>query len=319
MAFDLSAKKVYAALEEDIKGVDAKIDDALIGLYYPGGSVDFSDLPELSADVFRKAFIVTDAFTTTSDFVEGSGTSYPAGTNVAVVNTGTAEDPVYKFDVVPFTMVIDSSLSASSENPVQNKIITAKTQAIELAISQLSASVLLKAPQTEVDEIKLDISNLSASKASKAEVQEIALEIADLSASTLIHKSSTTGLLQNDGSVDVSTKPTVLNTIYEQKKFTYSDSCYRKTVAIELPDFNRWDFYVVKTWMKGASGEPSEYDHRLIRINDSELSSTTMSHSSNKVSIYTDSQTDKNMIQVDGTAETISNFYMEITVFIKLS
>lgn len=114
-------------------------------------------------------------------------------------------------------------------------------------------------------------------------------------------------------------KPTVLNTIYEQKKFSYSDTCYRKTVAIELPDFNHLDFYIVKTWMKGSSGELSEYDHRLIKIDSGDLTSSAMSHSSNKVSIYTDSQTGKNMIQVDGTTEVIIRFYMEITAFIQLS
>lgn len=296
MAFDLSAKKVYAALEEDIKGVEAKIDDALIGLYYPGGSVDFSDLPELSADVFRKAFIVTDAFTTTSDFVEGSGTSYPAGTNVAVVNTGTAEDPVYKFDVVPFTMVIDSSLSDSSENPVQNKIITAKTQAIELAISQLSASVLSKAPQTEVNEIKLDISNLSASKASKAEVQEIALEISDLSASTIVHAEP------------------AISTYYTKKDYVISADIYENSPYVfALPD-QHFSFCIMKTWFKAVSGETSGYSHVMLRINDSEFTQERMSAYDDAITVYRDNETGLYMVSISDDRDKYLSFYMELSV-----
>ena len=39
---------------------------------------------------------VTDQFTTTADFVEGEGAKHPAGTNVAVVQTGEA----YQYDVL---------------------------------------------------------------------------------------------------------------------------------------------------------------------------------------------------------------------------
>jgi hypothetical protein len=42
---------------------------------------------------------ITDAFTTTSDFAEGAGHSIPAGANVYVANTGTAAEPVYKYDI----------------------------------------------------------------------------------------------------------------------------------------------------------------------------------------------------------------------------
>ncbi len=182
----LKAEDVYGALSEQIESVDRKLDDAIVGIYSPGGSVAFDNLPALSADVLGKVYIVTDDFTTTSDFVEGEGIDYPGGTNVAIVNRGTNASPVYKYDATTGAIVVDDSFSNVSENPVQNKIITAKTQAIELAISQLSASVLSKASQTEVDEIKLEISNLSSSlltKASQSEVNEIKLDISNLSAS----------------------------------------------------------------------------------------------------------------------------------------
>jgi hypothetical protein len=43
---------------------------------------------------------VSEEFTTTTNFVEGAGKTYPAGTNIVVVNTGTSASPVYKFDIL---------------------------------------------------------------------------------------------------------------------------------------------------------------------------------------------------------------------------
>ena len=78
--------------------VDNKISAAVAGALQPAGSIAFASLPALSATNCNKIYNITDAFTTTSDFVEGSGKSYPAGTNVAVINVGTAQNPSYKYD-----------------------------------------------------------------------------------------------------------------------------------------------------------------------------------------------------------------------------
>lgn len=66
-------------------------------VYKPAGSVAFASLPVLGSTNEGKVYNVTDAFTTTSDFVEGSGKSYPAGTNVVCIDTGSS---VYKWDVL---------------------------------------------------------------------------------------------------------------------------------------------------------------------------------------------------------------------------
>lgn len=60
------------------------------------GSVPFSALPTPSANNLNDMYNVSDAFITTSDFVEGAGKSYPANTNVIVVNSGSD----YKYDVL---------------------------------------------------------------------------------------------------------------------------------------------------------------------------------------------------------------------------
>lgn len=144
MALDISAKKVYGALKKDVSAIDTKVDNAILSMYKAGGSLEFDNLPSPSSDVANMAYLVTDAFTTTSDFVEGAGVDYPAGTYVSIVNTGTEDDPDYKYDVVPFTMVVDDTMSAVSENPLQNKVITGAVQEIRLDISNLSASKISK-------------------------------------------------------------------------------------------------------------------------------------------------------------------------------
>lgn len=87
--------------------IDEKISAAVTGALQPAGSITFASLPALAKANCNKIYNVTDAFTTTADFVEGAGADYPAGTNVAIINTGTASSPVYKYDA--YTGVIDLS------------------------------------------------------------------------------------------------------------------------------------------------------------------------------------------------------------------
>lgn len=84
-----------------------EIDAKMTSVYTPKGSVAFANLPALSAANLNCVYNVTDSFTTTSSFVEGAGKSYPAGTQVAIVNTGTASSPVYKYDA--FSGMVDLS------------------------------------------------------------------------------------------------------------------------------------------------------------------------------------------------------------------
>jgi len=78
--------------------VNNAISAAVAGALRPAGSIAFASLPALTEANCNKIYNITDAFTTTSDFIEGSGKSYPAGTNVAIINTGTEQSPVYKYD-----------------------------------------------------------------------------------------------------------------------------------------------------------------------------------------------------------------------------
>lgn len=88
--------ETYNKTEADKKISDA-IDVAVAGVYKVKGSIAFENLP---TDGIAEGYVynITDAFDTTDAFVEGAGVSYPAGTNVVVVNTAEEGEPVYKFD-----------------------------------------------------------------------------------------------------------------------------------------------------------------------------------------------------------------------------
>ena len=76
--------------------INAKISAKISAVYKPAGSVAFAELPSLSESILGNVYNVTDAFTTTANFVEGAGNKYPKGTNVVVVKVGDA----YKYDVL---------------------------------------------------------------------------------------------------------------------------------------------------------------------------------------------------------------------------
>ena len=75
-------------------------------VYRPGGSYAFASLPAPSAETLGMVYNVTDAFTTTAQFVEGADIPVDAGANVAVVE----RDGVYKFDLMGSGMVDTSGL-----------------------------------------------------------------------------------------------------------------------------------------------------------------------------------------------------------------
>lgn len=92
---------------------DDKISAAISSVYKPAGSTTFAALPAPAANVLGNVYNVTDAFTTTDQFVEGAGKSYPAGTNVAVVLVGEE----YKYDVL--SGMVDLSDYSTSEEIAQ--------------------------------------------------------------------------------------------------------------------------------------------------------------------------------------------------------
>lgn len=93
----MNATTVEGALAELLSKINA-IPSAII----PKGTRTFSQLApatDLVAGSIGFMWNISDAFTTTADFVEGAGKAVAAGSNVYVVNNGTQEAPVYKYDI----------------------------------------------------------------------------------------------------------------------------------------------------------------------------------------------------------------------------
>lgn len=146
----------------DADAVNKKYVDAVAtGSLKPKGSVAFANLPALAAANLNNVYNVTDAFTTTADFVEGAGKDYPAGTNVAIINTGTDSSPVYKYDAM--TGIIDTSDFATKTEV--NGLITATSGTIATDATSVSVAytgTLLEAYATQNGErVMVDISQTS--------------------------------------------------------------------------------------------------------------------------------------------------------------
>ena len=92
---DLTNDSNFQTGEQVTQAINSKI----ASVYKPGGSVAFANLPALTAANEGFVYNITDAFTTTADFVEGAGKKHKAGADVGIVNVGTAETPEYKYNV----------------------------------------------------------------------------------------------------------------------------------------------------------------------------------------------------------------------------
>lgn len=91
--------------------VDQQISAAIGATYKPAGTIAFESLPALSATEEGKVYNINNAFTTTENFVEGVGVSYPAGTNVVCIDVGEDE---FKWDVL--SGFVDLSAYATTES-----------------------------------------------------------------------------------------------------------------------------------------------------------------------------------------------------------
>lgn len=85
-------QKGHRRLQADIANLGEAIDNKISSVYKVKGSLPFASL---TSALLVKAnegnvYNITDAFTSTADFVEGAGKKYSAGSNVVVVETTTA-------------------------------------------------------------------------------------------------------------------------------------------------------------------------------------------------------------------------------------
>lgn len=82
--------------------VNTLIDQKLQAYIIPKGSLAFANLPTPASTNLGWMWNMSDGFTIDNRFVEyeqGVTKTYPKGTNVYVINDGTAQSPSYKFDI----------------------------------------------------------------------------------------------------------------------------------------------------------------------------------------------------------------------------
>jgi len=93
---------VSGEAEEILSGVQEIVGTAVSTAWKAGGSKAPADLTSslLVAANEGKVYNMSASGTTDINFIEGAGKSYAAGTDIAVINTGTASSPAYKFNVL---------------------------------------------------------------------------------------------------------------------------------------------------------------------------------------------------------------------------
>lgn len=97
----------YANATELINEIGKKF-DAVEGAYVFKGSIAFASLPaSLTSSMVGYVYNMNEEFTTDSRFVEGAGKKYPAGTNVAIADVGSAQTPDLKFDILAGFIDVD--------------------------------------------------------------------------------------------------------------------------------------------------------------------------------------------------------------------
>lgn len=100
--------------------VQTAINAKISSTYKAKGSIAFASLPALSSSNEGNVYNITDAFTTTADFVEGAGKTHPAGTNVVIINT---TGSTYKYDVLAGMVDLSSYVQNSDLVAITNSEI----------------------------------------------------------------------------------------------------------------------------------------------------------------------------------------------------
>ena len=133
----------YNKTETESK-IDEKINVAISTTYKAAGSITFEELPELAAGEEGKVYNISNEFTTTENFIEGAGTSYPAGTNVVCIDVGTDE---YKWDVLAgFVDTSDLATKEELSSGLNNKVdkVSGSSLVADTLITKLTGMAEIK-------------------------------------------------------------------------------------------------------------------------------------------------------------------------------
>lgn len=135
------------------QAAEAELEAKATRAYKASGSLYFADLPALAATRIGNVYNIRDAFTTTSDFLEGGGKDYPAGTNVAIISVEDGASVNYFYDVM--TGVFSEGFYLEENNIT---LSTSQPTTVTFTDSNILASSMVDA-YTSVD--GLDYSSMS--------------------------------------------------------------------------------------------------------------------------------------------------------------
>ena len=112
-------EKAHARLQTDIANLREEVSNTITSVYKAAGSLPFASLTsELLVKANEgKVYNITDAFTSTADFVEGAGKKYTAGTNVVIIETTTAVFSVSSDSTVDAEKTYSVVTPAGNEDP----------------------------------------------------------------------------------------------------------------------------------------------------------------------------------------------------------
>lgn len=101
--------------------VEAAINAKISTVYKPGGSITFAELPSLTQQYLGFVYNISNAFVTNNNFVEGAGLSFPAGTDVSIIDIG---DGTLMYNVLPGFVDLSGYVQTSQMVTMTNAEIT---------------------------------------------------------------------------------------------------------------------------------------------------------------------------------------------------
>lgn len=256
---DITASNVWAAIEEikaayeaadtaingkfnnyyDKSTTDEKIATAISSTYKPAGSVDFASLPTPAVGEEGKVYNVNDEFTTTDNFVEGTGKKYPAGTNVVCIET---EVDTYKWDVLAGFVDLSAYETTDSANTKlstkvnkeEGKSLVADTDITKLQglanIKTIADGELTVSDEGELSVVAIDstkVTGLNAALANKLDKNDAL--VTKLQGMANIKSVSSELTLGENGAL-------AINTIEQEKITGLPDALAGKVSGVNLKD-----------------------------------------------------------------------------------
>lgn len=213
-ALTFGNKTYNGSAAREITAADLGLSSAL----KPQGSITYANLPAPSASNLGYVWNITDSFTTDARFLEGAGNTYPAGTNVAVVQNGNS----YYFDV--YGSFIDLSDYAQINGNYPNMTVGNATNA-----SQLGSVAASSYARTTGTYSGMTVGNATiaqnATTADTAEKVANALTIIQGDTTTTYDGSSAKELTIATGGVDRTTV-TIATTAWSNNSVTLTSSSY---------------------------------------------------------------------------------------------